>query len=118
MARPAPIVDPLDRPWVGLVRAGSNVLLVTALVTMIVSLIIVVTTPNEAGTLTITLFGEPAPAHETRLSRQPLAWAPVISLVVGGVALAARAFADRKYMEIRLARAKLGIFPPPQPSPP
>ena len=110
----------LDRPWVSALRVVSTGIMVVALVTMVVSLAVLFNNepggPPDPTATRVTLFGENAPARESRLGRQPLAWVPVAAFGTALLAFGFRVYAERKQHQIDAAKVLLGIFPPPRPS--
>ena len=108
--------DPLAQPWLPLLRWISSGVITLALVAMAVSLIVVVSRPPQEAPPTRTIFSQDAPAQRSRLEHDPLAWVPLAALGIAALALGARVFADRREARIRVLRARLGLFPPPQPS--
>lgn len=110
----------LDRPWVPALRVVSTGIMVVALVTMLASLTFLFQTepggPPDTTATRITIFGQEAPARQSRLGQQPLAWVPVAAFGTALVAFGLRAFAEHRQRRIAAEKARLGIFPPPRPS--
>ena len=101
-----------DRPWVTPLRVISTAVLVSALLTMLVSMTVLFN--NEPSgptgvTMRRAMFGDPVLARENRLSQQQLAWIPVAAF---GVAFGVRVAGDRKQRQTEAEKARLGIFPP------
>ena len=106
--------DPLAQPWLPVLRWISSGVIALALVAMAISLIVVVSQPPQEAPPTRTVFGQEAPAQRSRLEHDPVAWVPVAAQGIATLALGVRVFADRREARIRVLRAQLGVFPPPQ----
>ncbi len=108
-----------DRRWVTPLRMISTAVLISALLTMLVSMAVLFNN-KPSGPTGVTMrraaFGAPVPARENRLARQPLAWVPVTAFGVALAAFGIRIAGDWKRRRIEVEKARLGIFPPPRQS--